>query len=266
MTKESIEKYDDKIELLFANNIVNYIENPKQYLTNVGIPQEMMTVVLRMLDPYPATRIQSVDDVFKYPIFSSLSYDLPIPGKVYSKSKYYADKLPTPISRIVIEWMLAVFADYIIPARTLFLAIDILYRCYDFVGTGNNNTQLVSCACMYIASQIDNGHHALSVNELAYLTDKSSSEEEILSMVVDIVFILGGVLKTKTPFDYAFSLKSLLYIFPLVKDRDQYVSTNMEAYFKILESNETVEERESRESKNVVSKKISEEIPSIYSS
>lgn len=206
-----------------AKHITAYMVDKSEYLKTKSVDECLIDAAVKCLDPFPNTRcLVEIRDISNYPVFASVPFDTSEMVSFNSPSssnkdldikpypKYHADKLLPSVSNIVIEWIHDVCINYRMGNSCYFHAVDLFYRCFDFVYKEPNNSQLIAVGCMIIAHKIDTCNQVIILGKLNYISDGSCTTSDIVLMETAIVIALGGVLKTKVlygPCDSEYKIK-----------------------------------------------------------
>jgi len=91
---------------------------------------------------------------------------------------------------ILVDWIVEVHAKFRLMEETLYLTIDILDRYLQVAPVKRGKLQQVGVTCLFIASKYEDIHPP-EIRDLVYITDQSSTREEILHTEVEILNALG---------------------------------------------------------------------------
>ena len=104
----------------------------------------------------------------------------------------------TPQMRsILVDWLVEVAEEYHLQMDTLYIAINCVDRFLERKHITRQNLQLLGCACMLLASKIEE-IHAPAVDEFVYISDNTYTNEEILRMETTVCKILNCKIKMTT--------------------------------------------------------------------
>lgn len=206
----------------------NYSEEIRSRLTNY----KYLPCLLKCLNPHVSLRSDNINDVFmSSPAFKKGIRDKLILGSTdYNEVNFYKEPFKLKYE----------FTGEILMI-TYFAFLDLFYRLY-YILEDESKLEDYQIICFIIACKLYDKD--IFVEYFEKVDDYEEKEIEVLEL-------LDGHVIYNNFYTYAFSLQSLIDIYPLTLDSYEYLSTDYKSYMTELEFNETAEQRGNRESINI---------------
>lgn len=227
-------------------NMIVYIRNPEEYLTNFGIEQVYMDLFLRMLKPDVNLRVKTIDEILSYDIFKSRGYSSLIGGQVTSMILDVTNlSCSDPKINETVEWMKEILSH--LNVDTTAAVIPLFYYYYNDItdmGRIEKDIKLLAITCIMLCSKIYASEY-IHVNLAVELSDNQYSIEQIISMEKQLIFGLGGQLNFPTFVTLTSSVAIREKCLPILFDCGKYkaVSSNIVDFVKDLQLQEIAKEQ-----------------------
>ncbi|CAD7963005.1 unnamed protein product [Amoebophrya sp. A120] len=114
---------------------------------------------------------------------------------------------------ILVDWLVEVHNKFKLMAETLYLTVDILDRYLAKAPVERQKLQQVGVTCLFIASKYEEIHPP-EIRDLVYITDHSSSRNDILDTEIAILNTLNFDISGPTIYHYVAYYAHLAYPYP----------------------------------------------------
>jgi hypothetical protein len=111
------------------------------------------------------------------------------------------DDINEKMRAVLIDWIIEVHIKFKLEPDTLYLAVNLIDRYLSVQRVERKKLQLVAVAAMLIASKYEE-IYAPEVRDFVYITDKTYTKEEILSMEYKILSTLNYDILTVSPYTF----------------------------------------------------------------
>ena len=243
--KSMIEYTDDT---LWMKEYARYLVNPDRYHKQSDIPEEWSILIQRTLNPIVNEHIKSIEEILSYPIFENR---LPITGDYITPPRInntqcskYKEGIDDMLNNII-----GIGRELDFRLETVFNAIDMMYQLYDVISA--IGVQNMTIALLFISTALHERDYRYPPEYWVKVTSGIVSENKLTRDIVYIIQALKGYVERSTLYTYAFSLHSIEESLSIVYDSNTYQLLDFKKYMKNLMLKETVEEKNSRKSKNV---------------
>jgi len=111
---------------------------------------------------------------------------------------------------ILVDWLVEVHSKFKLMPETLYLTIDLLDRFLATSPVRRIKLQQVGVTCLFIASKYEEIHPP-EIRDLVYITDRSSSREDIIETEIDILNALDFLISRPTIYHHLMYFANTAY-------------------------------------------------------
>lgn len=174
---------DNKVTL--TNNMNLFLQNPTQYLTEQGIKESNIKLLLLLLDPNPEQRVQHIPIIkTMFGITSSEINHLPVHYLCYGNDE---------LERINERSKLLIYNlfKFNFDTEVVFLTLDLYYRCVTFSYDIVNDKNCIF-ACLFLAYQLGMNNGKNNLQLISCLQENGCSKSEVIYNALYIAHVLHG--------------------------------------------------------------------------